>query len=148
MKIERIQSYNFLGKVKRGAQKKKEAWDDKVKGFADKWKSAGNYLFDKMSKEELQNFLSRSYPTEIRLGKFKKVENKNGGMYKFLAGLPESKSYECGYVFRNGNDIRIYPHGTQFTTGNPEDPNQVKKIQLQALNWFDSEDDEAVKEFY
>lgn len=142
MEIKRIYSWNPLGKAAKKADDAKKGFDTKVNKWADKFRKMKDFVTDNMDEKTLQDFVSKQYGKKVKVGQIKKVKNPYGGMFKYFAGIPETKEYVGGYVFRNGNDVRLYPEKESFkVNGDPKD------AQMSIVEWFDSEDDAKVAKF-
>lgn len=137
MKIKRIYSWNPLGKVAREFDKSTDKWANRFKKVGKAVKGVGKFVVDKMDKEDIQNFVTKQYGKIVKVGNIKKVDNPFGGMYKWFGGIPVDKQYEGGYVFRNGNDIRLYPHQWNWNA----------EAKQEVLDWFDDKDEEGVAKF-
>lgn len=137
MKIERIYSWNPLGKAARFVDKQVGKFKGDVNKQADKFRKMKDYVGDNLDKKQVSDFLSKQYGKEVKVGNIKRVDNMFGGMYKWFGGIPADKKYEGGYVFRNGNDIRLYPNGWVWNA----------EAKQEVLDWFDGEDEIGVAKF-
>jgi len=142
MKIQRIYSWNPLGKVAKKFDNVKKDFTDGADKWKNRFKGAANFVTDTMSKKDVEDFVSKELGTKVKVGEIKKVKNPFGSMYKWFGGIPSEKSYAGWYVFRNGNDIKI-PAGTWFSFNT----NDIREQQEKVLEWYNSQDPKEITSF-
>lgn len=104
-----IYSVNPLGKIAKALEKKKNSFDENVEKSAEGWRKALDYWTDDISRGDLEKFVSDKFGKKFKLGNYRGVPNKYGAMYKFFGGLPDTREYVGGYVYRNGKETAFYP---------------------------------------